>query len=128
MSDPQTRAAPTPILELVLAGISAVLIAALVGYLLLLATRTGDPHPPDVSVRLSAPERLEHGWLVRFEAVNDGDEPAGQLRLELLAGDERAETVIDFLAAQSSATGGFFLARDPSGAPLEARPLGYVEP
>lgn len=128
MSDPQTRAAPTPILELVLAGISAVLIAALVGYLLLLATRSGDPHPPDVSVRLSAPERLEHGWLVRFEAVNDGDEPAGQLRLELLAGDERAETVIDFLAAQSSATGGFFLARDPSGAPLEARPLGYVEP
>lgn len=128
MSDPQAEATPTPLLELVLAGISAVLIAALVGYLLLLATRTGDPHPPDVSVRLSAPERLEHGWLVRFEAVNDGDEPAGQLRLELLAGDERAETVIDFLAAQSSATGGFFLARDPTGAPLEARPLGYVEP
>lgn len=128
MSDPQAEATPTPLLELVLAGISAVLIAALVGYLLLLATRTGDPHPPDVSVRLSAPERLEHGWLVRFEAVNDGDEPAGQLRLELTAGDERAETVIDFLAAQSSATGGFFLARDPTGAPLEARPLGYVEP
>lgn len=128
MSDPQAEATPTPLLELVLAGVSAVLIAALVGYLLLLATRTGDPHPPDVSVRLSAPERLEHGWLVRFEAVNDGDEPAGQLRLELLAGDERAETVIDFLAAQSSATGGFFLARDPTGAPLEARPLGYVEP
>lgn len=128
MSDPRAKAAPTPLLELVLAGISAVLIAALVGYLLVLATRTGDPHPPDVTVRLAAPERLRHGWLVRFEAINDGDEPAGQLRLELVAGGERAETMIDFLAAQSSATGGFFLARDPTGASLEARPLGYIEP
>lgn len=128
MSDSQTKLAPTPLLELVLAGISAVLIAALVGYLLVLATRTGDPHPPDVSVRLAAPERLRNGWLVRFEAINDGDEPAGQLRLELVAGDERAGTVIDFLAAQSSAAGGFFLTRDPTGASLAARPSGYVEP
>ena len=111
-----------------LAGISAALIASLVGYLLVLATRAGDPRPPDVTVRLAAPERLQHGWLVRFEAINDGDEPAGQLRLELVAGDERAETMIDFLAAQSSAAGGFFLTRDPTGAQLAARPLGYLEP
>lgn len=128
MSESPTKPTPTPLLELMLAGISAVLIASLVGYLVVLATRSGDPRPPDVSVRLTAPARLQHGWLVRFEAINDGDEPAGQLRLELVAGDERAETMIDFLAAQSSAAGGFFLTRDPTGAELAARPLGYVEP
>ena len=103
-------------------------IAALVGYLLMLALQSSDLRPPDVTVRLAAPERLQHGWLVRFEVANDGDEPAGQLRLELTAGAERAETLIDFLAPQSTAAGGFFLTRDPVGATLQARPLGYVEP
>ena len=128
MSESQAKSEPTPVLELVLAGISAVVIAALVGYLLLLAIQSGNPRPPDVVVRLAAPERLQHGWLVRFEVANDGDEPVGQLRLELMAGGERAETLVDFLAAQSTTAGGFFLTRDPAGAPLQARPLGYVEP
>lgn len=45
MSEPQAKPEPTPILELVLAGISAVVIAALVGYLLLLALQSGNPRP-----------------------------------------------------------------------------------
>ena len=123
-----TRPTPPMPTPRVRAGrISALLIAALVGYLVLLATRPSVP-PPDVRVRLAAPERLQHGWLVRFEAVNDGDEPASQLRLELVAGDERAETMIDFLAAQSSVAGGFFLTRDPTGGAPLARAVGYVEP
>jgi uncharacterized protein (TIGR02588 family) len=122
------QAAPTPLLELVLAAISAVLIAALIAYLLVLAARSADPHPPDVAVRLGTPERIQHGWLVRFEAANTGDEPISQLRVEMLAGEERAETVIDFLAARSITAGGFFLTRDPATTELRARPMGYVEP
>ena len=117
-----------PILELVLAATSALLIAALVGYLLLLALGSTAPRPPDVAVRLAAPERLEHGWLVRFEAANDGDEPVSQLLLELVAGDQRAETLVDFLAARSSVAGGFFLTREPAGGAPLARAVGYVEP
>ena len=88
------------------------------------------PDTPDseIAVVLDGPRSSGTGWLVPFEASNRGDRPAGQLTLELTAGDERAETTVDFLAAHSSIRGGFFLSGDPGASPLKARALGFVEP
>lgn len=121
-------AAPTPWLELLLAMVSAAVILALVAYLALLGWRGSSDRPPEIAVVLDGPRSSGTGWLVPFEASNRGDRPAGQLTLELTAGDERAETTVDFLAAHSSIRGGFFLSGDPGASPLKARALGFVEP
>lgn len=121
-------AAPTPALELLLAAISALTILALLGYLALLGWRSQSPRPPEITVTLGDARALATGWLVPFEAFNVGDQPVGQLTVELVAGDERAETVIDFLAAHSSVRGGFFVTSDPGSAPPQGRALGFIEP
>ena len=121
-------AAPTPWFELLLALVSAAVILALVAYLAWLGWRGSSDRSPEIAVVLDGPRSLGTGWLVPFEASNRGDRPAGQLTLELTAGDERAETTVDFLAAHSSIRGGFFLSGDPGASPLNARALGFVEP
>lgn len=108
--------------------VSAAVILALVAYLALLGWRGSSDRPPEIAVVLDGPRSSGTGWLVPFEASNRGDRPAGQLTLELTAGDERAETTVDFLAAHSSIRGGFFLSGDPGASPLKARALGFVEP
>ncbi|MGD9511694.1 MAG: hypothetical protein AB7I59_19395 [Geminicoccaceae bacterium] len=117
-----------PLIELVLAAVSAATIALLLGYLGLQEWRSRSPRPPEITVRLGSAQPLSSGWLVPFAAGNVGDLPVSQLTVELTAGEERAETVIDFLAARSTAKGGFFLSGDPGTAPLHARALGFVEP
>ncbi|MFO1049344.1 MAG: hypothetical protein U1E52_15795 [Geminicoccaceae bacterium] len=121
-------AAPTPLLELLLALISAVAILSLVAYLGYLGWQGRTPRPPEIAVELGGAQPLGTGWLVPFEAANHGDQPAGQITVELTAGDDRAETTLDFLAAHSSARGGFFLPADPGLAQMKARALGYLEP
>ena len=54
--------------------------------------------------------------------------PVSQLTIDLTAGEQRGETVIDFVAAHSTVRGGFFVADDPGHAPLQGRALGFVEP
>jgi uncharacterized protein (TIGR02588 family) len=117
-----------PLIELVLAMVSALTIAALLGYLALQEWRNQSPRPPEITVSLGSAQALSTGWLVPFEAANVGDLPVSQLTLELTAGEERAETLVDFLAARSSVQGGFFLSSDPGTLPLQGRALGFVEP
>ncbi len=121
-------AAPTPWLELLLALISAAVILTLVGYLGFLGWQGRTPRPPEIAVELGGAQPLGTGWLVPFHASNLGDQPAGQITVELAAGDDRAETTVDFLAAHSSVRGGFFLPSDPGMAQMKARALGYLEP
>jgi uncharacterized protein (TIGR02588 family) len=116
-----------PVVELVLAIVSALTIAALLGYLALQEWRNQSPRPPEITVSLGSPQALSSGWLVPFEA-NVGDLPVSQLTVELTAGAERAETMVDFLAARSSVEGGFFLNSDPGTLSLRGRALGFVEP
>lgn len=121
-------AAPIPLLELLLALVSAVAILSLVAYLGFLGWQGRTPRPPEIAVELGGAQPLGSGWLVPFEASNRGDQPAGQITVELTAGDDRAETTIDFLAAHSSVRGGFFLPSDRGVAQMRARALGYLEP
>lgn len=124
----RSPSAAIPLIELALAVVSALTIAALLGYLALQEWRSRSPRPPEITVSLGSAQALSSGWLIPFEAANLGDLPVSQLTLELTAGKERAETVVDFLAARSSAQGGFFLRGDPGTLPLQGRALGFVEP
>jgi uncharacterized protein (TIGR02588 family) len=117
-----------PVVELVLAIVSALTIAALLGYLALQEWHNQSPRPPEITVSLGSPQALSSGWLVPLEAANVGDLPVSQLTVELTAGAERAETMVDFLAARSSVEGGFFLNSDPGTLSLRGRALGFVEP
>jgi len=115
-------------LELALAIVSALTILALLAYLALLGWRGQSPRPPEITVNLGTAQPLASGWLVPFEVINGGDRPVSQLTIELTAGEQRGETVIDFVAAHSTVRGGFFVADDQGHAPLQGRALGFVEP
>ena len=130
---PQGSAASTPPLELALGVLGAAVVAILAGYLLFSAlTGTGSGRP-DILIIQASPLRVAEGWLLPFTATNDGQAPAGQLRLAaaLDLGDGRQETgelVIDYLAPQSSQTAGFFFTAEPRPGAVTVRAVSYVEP
>jgi uncharacterized protein (TIGR02588 family) len=129
----QRPATPTPPLELALGVIGAVILVVLAGYILISAfTGTGSGYP-DIRIVQSAPQPLQHGWLLPFQAINTGTAPATQLtiRAHVELGDGQSETsevVIDYLAPRSSQRGGFFFTAEPREGAVEVRALGFIDP
>lgn len=121
-----------PLWQDLVAAVGAVLVLAVLGFLaweLLTTTET----PPAIVVRAEAVEPQPGGYLVRFEARNDGGSTAagaeivGRLR-EGATLVEEARVTLDYLPARSSRAGGLLFARDPRGLELRLQAEGYSEP
>jgi uncharacterized protein (TIGR02588 family) len=133
-SAPEVRTEPRqiPLLEWLVAGIGALLVAGTIAYLVYQALWR-DQAPPDVRIVALRVLALEHSHLIEFRAVNEGGEPAAQLLVEgeLIGPDglaETAEATLDYLPSGSHRDGGLFFSRDPHGFELRLRAKGYARP
>jgi uncharacterized protein (TIGR02588 family) len=94
---------------------------------------TNRHRPPIVVVEARNMHAVESGFVLEIVAMNRGDEPASQVRVEGTLGAageivETSETVFDYVPGGSRRTGGLFFAADPSGHEVELRAKGYVDP
>lgn len=118
--------------EWVIAALSALLTIGVIGFLLYeaLFVSTG---PPLIVVRVDSIFRASHGWVVEFEAQNQGHEATASLVIEgsLLEDTtalEVAEATIDYLPALSTRGGGLYFDRDPRRHEVRLRVVGYARP
>ena len=125
-------ARPIPLLEWLVGGLGALLVAGSIAYLVYHALWR-DAAPPDVQVAVEAIVPRADGWLVQFRAINRGGRAAAELVVEgeLVSGEgpiETGEATLDYLPPRSERTGGLFFTRDPRGFELQLRAKGYAEP
>jgi uncharacterized protein (TIGR02588 family) len=120
-------------LEWVSAGVGFVLVAAALGLLIYKAIWR-DVSPPEVTVRVISVVPMKNGFLVQFNAVNQGGSTAegvvieGQLRRGPDTTVETSHTTLQYLPSHSELKGGLFFTHDPRQFDLQLRALGYEEP
>ena len=121
----------TPLPERVLGMVSAVVILALAGYLILRAVRS-DGSPPEIVVEMSGVTAVGAGWLVEVEATNLGSAAAIELEIEGEmpgpGGSERRSVILDYLPPRSTRRGGLYFTGDPRTRPLTLRAVGFRAP
>jgi uncharacterized protein (TIGR02588 family) len=123
---------PVPLLEWMIAGMGALLVAAAIAYLVHQAIWR-DETPPDVRLAVERVVRLQEGYLVEFRATNRGAQAAQELvvegRLARPGGvAETAEATFDYLPPDSYREGGLFFTGDPRRGELRLRTKGYARP
>jgi len=120
-------------MEWVLAGLSGVLLLAVVGYL----GYEGLAHPdgpPQVVVRAGEPRPAAGGFLVEFTARNDGRTTAANVQVIGELGTppdgivERSEAVLDYVPKGSSRKGWLSFRRDPARHGLTVMVGGQTQP
>jgi len=130
--DQKKKPGEIPMLEWIVGGIGAVIVAAAIG-VLLYEGAAGDHSPPDITVEIKEVSAVRDGYRVRFEATNEGGEAAAQVVIEgvIAKGDtilETSETTLAHLPARAERGGGLFFATDPRAAELRVRARGYEDP
>lgn len=122
-----------PALEWVTASVGFVLVAGALGLLLYNAIWR-DVSPPQVRVHVISVVPMQNGYLVQFNAVNQGGSTAegvvieGQLRRGTDTAVETSHTTLDFLPSHSELRGGLFFTQDPRQFDFQVRALGYEVP
>ena len=121
-----------PVLEWLLGGMGALMVACAVGFLAWSGSVQGDT-PPDIRVEVERVLEQRNGWLVLVRAFNEGGSAAAEVTVggEFAAPDgtvEAAELRLDFLPSRSDRQGGLFFTLDPRAQGLRVRALGYAEP
>lgn len=115
------------------AGVGFVLVAAALSILVYKAIWR-DVSPPQVTVRVIAVVPIQNGYLVQFNAVNEGGSTAEGVVIEgkLQRGGEPAaetsQTTLDYLPSHSELRGGLFFTQDPRQFNFQLRALGYEVP
>lgn len=127
------RAPPTSPLEWVAAGIGALLIAAMIVYMVQYGLREHGEVPGRIDIAVVETQVSGHGHTVRFKIVNRTTATAATLRVrgELRSGDrvvEAAEAEFDYLPPYSERHGGLVFQQDPARFDLRIAPTGYSEP
>lgn len=122
----------TPLYEWVIAALSALLVAGVVGFLLYDALVL-PPGPARITVAADTVIPVQEGYLVRYTARNEGRSTATAVQIEGALREagrevERAAATIDYLPPQATRTGGFFFERDPRRFELRLQPAGYGDP
>jgi uncharacterized protein (TIGR02588 family) len=118
-------------LEWTVFALSALLITAVIGFLLYETATIGDA-PPDIHLQIGTPEQRSGYFAVPIEVMNKGDHTAEGVHIEVvLEGGGEAETgdfEIQFLPRRGSREAWVTFTRDPRSGKLEARVLGYEKP
>jgi uncharacterized protein (TIGR02588 family) len=126
------RTAGTSPWEWGVGGISTLLVAGMIGFMLYEGVAKPST-PAAIVVEAGRPERAGGGWRVEVTARNGGRSTAADLRVtgELMAGDstvESSEATIDYVPAGSGRRAVLWFSRDPARYRLEVRPTGHDEP
>ena len=121
-----------PPLEWVAASVGFVLVAAALGLLLFKAIQ-GEKTPPVITVNVVSVVTVQNGFVVQFNALNQGGSTAEGVVIEgeLRRGTEKVETsqtTLDYLPSYSESKGGLFFTQDPRQFEFKVRALGYEEP
>ena len=122
----------TPLLEWVTAAIGLALIVGAVG--VVVADGVGsNGGPPQVAVRPLQILPAGDGWLVRFEARNDGGGAAAEVQVSGVlsrAGQqpEESSATLDYVPGGGRREGGLFFTADPNSGSLELTADGYRQP
>jgi uncharacterized protein (TIGR02588 family) len=119
-------------LERVVAAAGAVILLAMIGYLVFYALTKPDG-PPKISFETGPVEAAGSGYVVQFTVRNDGYSTASALEIRgrLVQGDSIAEesrATIDHVPEQSARRGGLFFSRNPALYQLGLRAEGYTSP
>ena len=119
-------------IEWTVAGLSGVLVLAMIGFILYQAISAATK-TPELSVAVERIEAAGDGFRVAFRAINAGDTTAAGVTIEgqLQSGDETIETsevTLDYVPAHSERKGGLLFNHDPSRYQLQLEAKGYKEP
>lgn len=116
-----------PPLEWAAASLGAAFALAIMGFVLWEGLTRRDT-PPDIRVEVVRAYAAQGGHAVEFLVVNDGGEPAAEVRVGAAgAGPDRVVS-FDILPAGSRRRGVLILPRPPEGSDPRLSVLGYREP
>jgi uncharacterized protein (TIGR02588 family) len=129
---PIKRAPNTSLAEWIVASVSAILVAGVVGFLIYDGTRS-PKIPPEITVEVDSIQAAGPGYLVLFRAINAGSATAAEVVVEgELEGDgrrvEASETTLDYVPPNALVRGGLYFAHDPRRSRLKLRAHGYRDP
>jgi uncharacterized protein (TIGR02588 family) len=118
-------------LEWAVFALSALLITALISFLVYESATIGDA-PPDVHVEIGTAEPRAGYFAVPIEVMNKGDHTAEGVQIEVVlkggGEEETGEFEIAFLPRRGSREAWVTFKSDPQNGSLEARVLGYEKP
>jgi uncharacterized protein (TIGR02588 family) len=117
----------TPLIEWVASSLGATFALAMVGVIAWEGLTSRD-NPPSIRIEVVRTYAVPNGYAVEFEAVNEGGEPAAEVRVGALnAGGDRS-VAFDFVPAHSRRRGVVVLAAPPVDGAPQLGVLGYREP
>lgn len=121
-----------PVWMWAVAVLGATLVFGSIAFMLYEAV-AGDKSPPDVTLRVESIRPTKNGFLVGFEAVNEGGSTAEGLTVEgelrnASAVVETSSTTLEYLPSHSKRQGGLFFSSDPHLYELRLRAKGYEKP
>lgn len=115
-------------------AVGLVLVLSALAYLVYDGATMGSD-PPSIEVSLGTPAERTHNFIVPVTVTNHGDATAEGVTVEVLLESDRAEEpaargelTIAFLPRRATREGFVTFQRDPRGARLTARVLGYEKP
>lgn len=128
----KAKASDIPPLEWAAGALGALIVAAVVGFLVYQGL-AGEGSPPEIHVEIKRIAAVRDGFRVQFEAANAGSEAAAQVVIEGVLSrpgvePERSEVTLAYLPGQSERGGGLFFAADPRGGDLSVRARSYEDP
>lgn len=132
-NDDAQRDIDKPMIEWIVGGISAAIVAVLLGFLVYEAL-FADSLPPSLTATIEALEPTDEGTVVRVAVTNGGDKAAAAVQVQcIVVGREGAEAnreiELDYVAGHGVRRGAFIFAErlDPQ-LPIEVEIVGYTEP
>jgi uncharacterized protein (TIGR02588 family) len=122
----------TSLLEWVVASAGALILIAMIAYLVFYGLTKPDG-PPMIRFEAGPVDATGTGYVVQFTVRNEGHSTASALEISgrLMQGDSIAEesrATIDHVPEQSLRRGGLFFSRDPAPYQLVLRAEGYASP
>ena len=117
--------------EWIVLGVSASIVAVVVGVLVVLAFQTADPASPAADPPGPARQVAEQ-FFVPVDIVNHGDLAAAEIQvvaeLTIDGATSSADQVVDFLGGGERQELTFVFSDDPAGGELVISVTGYAEP
>lgn len=120
------------IYEWIAAALGCILVFGSISFMTYKAITATDT-PPDLTVKMKSVEKVQAGYLVKFEVKNNGEYTAAvaAIKGELKNGEKAEETsttTVAYVPSYSTRSGGIFFTKNPDDFKLDIRATGYTEP